>query len=59
MRAYLFAIFLIAVMAAIPGDGIEGCDGHESRFQLTDQLPVLAASVPNGKKYTYGTVPLI
>lgn len=54
MKAPLFAILLIALVAAIPGDGIEGCDGHESRFELMDQLPTLEASVPNGKKYTYG-----
>jgi hypothetical protein len=28
MRATLFAIFLIALVTANPGDGIEGCDGH-------------------------------
>jgi hypothetical protein len=54
MKAPLLAIFLIAIVAAIPGDGVEGCDGHESRFELMDQLPSLEASVPNGKKYTYG-----
>ena len=59
MRRHLFAIFLICLVAAIPGDGIEGCDGHESRFELMDQLPLLEASVPNGKKYTYGKLSLI
>lgn len=32
MRTYLFAFFIICLAASIPGDGIEGCDGHESRF---------------------------
>ena len=32
MKVPLLAILLIALVAAIPGDGIEGCDGHESRF---------------------------
>lgn len=54
MRSSLFAIFLIALVAAIPGDGVEGCEGHESRFQLMDQQPTLEASVPNGKRFTYG-----
>lgn len=56
MRTLLLAFLLIAIFAQVPGDGIEGCDGHESRFQLGDQEPVLAATVPNGKKFTYGTI---
>jgi hypothetical protein len=55
MRALYLTLLLAVVIAAPPGDGIEGCDGHESRFQLSDQEPVLEATVPNGKKYTYGT----
>lgn len=55
MRALLLAFLLIAVLATVPGDGIEGCDGHESRFQLSEQEPLLEATVANGKKFTYGT----
>lgn len=56
MKVVLLALLLaITLVHCIPGDGIEGCDGHESRFTLSEQLPELAASVPNGKKYTYGT----
>lgn len=55
MRALLLAFLLLAVLASVPGDGIEGCDGHESRFQLGEQEPLLAATVANGKKFTYGT----
>jgi hypothetical protein len=55
MKIALLAVLLtIAIVHGLPGDGIEGCDGHESRFTLSEQLPELAASVPNGKKYTYG-----
>ena len=54
MKALFFVILLVAVFADVPGDGYEGCDGHASRFQLGEQEPLLAASVPNGKKYTYG-----
>ena len=56
MKIALLALLLaIGIVQCIPGDGIEGCDGHESRFTLSEQLPQLVASVPNGKKYTYGT----
>jgi hypothetical protein len=55
MKIALLAVLLtIAIAQGLPGDGIEGCDGHESRFTLSEQLPQLVASVPNGKKYTYG-----
>lgn len=54
MKIVLLALLLaIGIVQCIPGDGIEGCDGHESRFTLSEQLPQLVASVPNGKKYTY------
>lgn len=59
MRALLLAFLLIAVLASVPGDGIEGCDGHESRFQLSEQEPRLESSVANGKKFTYGTISAI
>jgi hypothetical protein len=39
-----------------PGDGIEGCTGNESPFRLINNKPILAAEVPNGRKYVYGTL---
>ncbi len=56
MRYCLFvALFLVCVAsAAVPGDGIPGCTGHESPFELIDHEPSLVAEVPNGRKYTYG-----
>ena len=56
MRYCLFvALFLVCIAsAAVPGDGIPGCTGHESPFELIDHEPTLVAEVTNGKKYTYG-----
>lgn len=59
MKTIVTIILLLSVTLAsqgAAGDGIEGCEGHESRFGLTDQEPKLVASVANGKKYTYGNI---
>lgn len=54
MKAFLCVILPLILAASVPGDGIEGCTGFESPFALGDQQPELAATVPNGKKYTLG-----
>lgn len=54
MKAFLCVILPLILAASVPGDGIEGCTGFESPFALSEQLPELVATVPNGKKYTLG-----
>ena len=54
MRLLVFLGLLAIVLASAPGDGIEGCTGHESPFDLIDHEPTLVAEVANGRKYTYG-----
>lgn len=55
MKALLPILLLTLVLAATtPGDGIEGCTGHESQFALGEEKPELVATVANGKKYTIG-----
>jgi len=56
MKLLLLLIVPLILAASIPGDGIEGCTGHESQFTLGEQQPELVATVPNGKKYTLGTL---
>lgn len=59
MKLFLLLILPLVFASAIPGDGYEGCTGHESQFQLGEQLPELVKTVPNGKKYTLGMSHLI
>ena len=54
MKALLFVIIPLILATSIPGDGIEGCTGHESSFTLGEQQPELVQTVANGKKYTIG-----
>lgn len=56
MRDYALVALILACVAcsAVPGDGIAGCTGHESPFELIDHEPTLVAEVANGRKYTYG-----
>ena len=54
MKLLLLLIVPLVLAISIPGDGIEGCTGHESQFELGEQSPELVATVPNGKKYTLG-----
>lgn len=50
----VFLIFTVLALSAVPGDGIGGCTGNESPFELVDHEPTLVAEVANGRKYTYG-----
>jgi len=59
MKLVLLIILPLILASSIPGDGIEGCTGHESAFTLGEQLPQLVQSVPNGKKYTLGNCTII
>lgn len=54
MKTIVFLTLVVLAIASTPGDGILGCTGNQSPFQLLDSEPVLAAEVPNGRKYTYG-----
>lgn len=54
MKAILVLALLTIALTATPGDGIQGCTGHQSQFPLIDTEPTLEAEVPNGRKYTYG-----
>ena len=56
MKALLFLVIPLILASSIPGDGIEGCTGHESQFTLGEQLPELVQTIPNGKKYTLGII---
>ena len=54
MKTLILLALVTLCLAAEPGDGIQGCTGHESPFDLIDHEPTLAAEVTNGRKYTYG-----
>ena len=54
MKTLVILGLLAIAFASVPGDGIEGCTGHESTFELIDHEPNLVAEVENGRKYTYG-----
>ncbi len=39
----VFLIFIVLALSAVPGDGIGGCTGNESPFELIDHEPTLVA----------------
>ena len=59
MKSLVLFGLIAAVLATVPGDGIDGCTGTASTFELIDHPPTLVAEVPNGRKYTYGKFWLI
>lgn len=59
MRTIVFLALVLAAVALVPGDGILGCTGNQSPFELIDHEPTLVAEVKNGRKYTYGNFWLI
>lgn len=57
MRLVIVFLALVSlILCTAPGDGIEGCTGHENPFNLITDEPTLVAQVPNGKKFTIGNL---
>lgn len=43
MRTIVFLALVLVAIASVPGDGIDGCTGNQSPFQLIDHEPTLVA----------------
>lgn len=41
MKVIILLTLIVLALASTPGDGIPGCTGHESPFELIDEKPTL------------------
>ena len=58
MKTIILLSLVFLAFASTPGDGLLGCTGNQSPFPLIDHEPTLVAEVANGRKYTYGKIPI-
>lgn len=52
----VFLALLGLILCNTPGDGIQGCTGHQNPFELITDEPNLVGQVPHGKKFTIGNI---